>query len=146
MVAALLCSAVVAVRFSTGDIAAFAAWSSDQNPLHVDDRFASQTHFGRPVVHGVLSALAALRGSASFSSGPGREFDVEFRHAVVPDVEYRVREQRDDDELVLSMEDSGGQRVLTLRVRSGSASGPLPSSPSTTPSRSRCWSSPARSA
>lgn len=38
------------------DVEAFAALSGDRNPLHMDSEFASRTHLGRRVVHGMLVA------------------------------------------------------------------------------------------
>ena len=39
-----------------GDIQKFAEVSGDHNPLHLDDKFASQTRFGRRIAHGMLAA------------------------------------------------------------------------------------------
>jgi len=41
---------------TAADIEAFAALTGDRNPLHLDDAFARQSRFGRPVAHGVLVA------------------------------------------------------------------------------------------
>ena len=38
------------------DVRTFAAVSGDENPIHVDDEFASQTMFGKRIAHGMLSA------------------------------------------------------------------------------------------
>ncbi|MGE0267276.1 MAG: SDR family oxidoreductase [Candidatus Omnitrophota bacterium] len=38
------------------DIADFVALTGDDNPLHVDTKYAAQTSFKRPVVHGMLTA------------------------------------------------------------------------------------------
>ena len=38
------------------DLSHFIAITGDQNPLHVDERFAEQTFFGQKIVHGMLSA------------------------------------------------------------------------------------------
>jgi acyl dehydratase len=43
------------------DIAAFAAVSGDYNPLHLDEAFARDTAFGRPVAHGMLLASFVSR-------------------------------------------------------------------------------------
>jgi 3-hydroxybutyryl-CoA dehydratase len=38
------------------DIRAFADLTGDNNPVHLDDRFAKTTRFGRRIAHGMLSA------------------------------------------------------------------------------------------
>jgi len=40
--------------FSQNDFNSFAALSGDNNPIHVDPDFASKTHFGSTVAHGML--------------------------------------------------------------------------------------------
>ena len=53
------------------DVDAFAALTGDFNPLHVDQDFARQTLFQKPVVHGMLSAsfISTLIGTALPGSG-----------------------------------------------------------------------------
>lgn len=53
------------------DLEAFAKLSGDRNPLHMDENFASRTHFQRRVVHGMLVAnyVSALVGMSC--PGPG---------------------------------------------------------------------------
>ena len=46
------------------DVTNFAGLSGDFDPLHVDHEFAKQSHFGRPVAHGLLG-LAFLAGLSS---------------------------------------------------------------------------------
>jgi len=41
-------------RFTQEDFDRFAALSGDDNPIHVDPVFATQTRFGRTVCHGML--------------------------------------------------------------------------------------------
>jgi 3-oxoacyl-[acyl-carrier protein] reductase len=57
-------------RITQADVDAFAALTGDYNPLHVDQAYARRTLFGRPVVHGMLSAsfISTMIGTAL----PGR--------------------------------------------------------------------------
>jgi acyl dehydratase len=57
--------------FGQNDLDRFAALSGDDNPIHVDPEFASQTRFGRTVTHGMLlySAVCGVLGSRL--PGPG---------------------------------------------------------------------------
>src|SRR5687768_12140429 len=48
------------------DVEQFADLTGDNNPLHLDEQFASQTPFGRPIAHGLLGmSLVAGLGSRS---------------------------------------------------------------------------------
>ena len=38
------------------DVRTFAAVSGDENPIHLDEEFAANTPFKKPIVHGMLSA------------------------------------------------------------------------------------------
>jgi 3-hydroxybutyryl-CoA dehydratase len=42
--------------FTDDDVRRFVEITSDTNPLHIDDEFASRTQFGRRVLHGMLTA------------------------------------------------------------------------------------------
>jgi acyl dehydratase len=49
-------SAQVTRTFTDEDVRRFVKITGDSNPLHVDDRFAAETRFGRRIVHGMLTA------------------------------------------------------------------------------------------
>ncbi len=59
-------------RTVTGaDIEAFAAVTGDNNPVHLDEAYASTTRFGQRIAHGMLSAgyISAVLGTQL--PGPG---------------------------------------------------------------------------
>ncbi len=108
------------MRFSSDDIRAFATWSRDCNPLHVDPAFARQTFFGRPIAHGMLSVLAALE-TAGAPDVAIDSLDIEFRGAVVPDTDYRI--DATDAGTITVAPAAGGDSVLSIRTASADTSG-----------------------
>ena len=48
--------AAVERTFDEAAVRAFAELSGDFNPVHLDAAFAAKTRFGRPIVHGLLTA------------------------------------------------------------------------------------------
>ncbi len=107
------------MRFSVEDVQRFAAWSADRNLLHLDEQFARQTHFGQPIVHGVLTVLETLGYCASsLASESVRGLDVEFRNAVVVGAEHEARSERDAHDIVLTLNRTG-QLMLSVRAEVG---------------------------
>ena len=58
-------------RISERDVSAFVELTGDNNPLHVDDSFAEQTHFQKRVVHGMLGASFVSTVIGTQLPGPG---------------------------------------------------------------------------
>jgi len=48
-------SAQLSKTFTSEDVQEFARLSGDYNPIHLDDKYCSQTKFSRPIVHGMLT-------------------------------------------------------------------------------------------
>lgn len=57
--------------FRPVDVEAYARLTGDMNPLHVDAEIAARGRFGRPVVHGMLTASLFSRLLAMELPGPG---------------------------------------------------------------------------
>ncbi len=49
----------------------FAALTGDYNPLHVDEKYACQTRFGRRIAHGMLTAGLISAALGMYLPGPG---------------------------------------------------------------------------
>ena len=64
-------TASITKSFSSGDVQSFAKISGDNNPIHLDEEFASTTQFGKRLVHGILTSglISALLGMTL--PGPG---------------------------------------------------------------------------
>lgn len=58
-------------RFTEADVISFAEMTSDKNPIHLDDEFASKTRFKKRLVHGILVSglISAVLGMDT--PGPG---------------------------------------------------------------------------
>jgi acyl dehydratase len=73
--------------FSADDIAAFAALSADDNPIHLDPRAAADAGFDAPIVHGVLVLGLISRVLGTELPGPGTvllEQHLRYRRPVYP--------------------------------------------------------------
>jgi 3-hydroxybutyryl-CoA dehydratase len=57
--------ATLTKKILEADVIAFSEISEDRNPIHLDEAFASQSRFGRRVVHGILQAglISAVLGN-----------------------------------------------------------------------------------
>jgi acyl dehydratase len=57
--------------FSRRDVDRFAEISGDHNPIHLDEEFAASSRFGRPIVHGMLTAGLISGVLGTELPGPG---------------------------------------------------------------------------
>ncbi|MEY2470255.1 MAG: 3-oxoacyl-[acyl-carrier protein] reductase, partial [Actinomycetota bacterium] len=64
-------SATLERLVSAADVDDFAALTGDNNPLHVDDAYASEVGMGRRVVHGMLTAGFVSTVIGTMLPGPG---------------------------------------------------------------------------
>lgn len=67
------------------DIRAFAQASGDQNPVHLDDDYASRTPFGKRIAHGMLTASLISSILGNDLPGPGTIYlgqDLKFKAPV----------------------------------------------------------------
>lgn len=92
------------VRFDRDLADLFREASADQNPLHIDERYARRTAFGEPVVYGVLGALVALSGLDPQPARRLASVSVRFPAPILFDRDY----QRE------VVEDSWGRAVVRL--------------------------------
>ncbi|VTT85840.1 MaoC family protein [Halorubrum sp. DM2] len=117
-------TATHAVSITDETIETFAALSGDENPIHVDDEYATETMFGGRVAHGILSAavvsgaLARLSGDIVYLSQ-----DLSFENPVFPGetVEATVRVTDDLGGDRLAVETTATVPERDERVLSGEA-------------------------
>jgi len=57
--------------FSHEDVVLFAEVSGDHNPIHLNEEYAADTRFGRPIVHGILTAGLVSSVLGNELPGPG---------------------------------------------------------------------------
>jgi FkbH-like protein len=107
------------MRFSREQIHRFGEWSGDRNPLHLNPEFARETHFGRPIAHGVLTVLEGVAAALPDErSGGVTSLDLEFRSAVEPGDEYDATVAGNGTSRVVSLH-AAGAVALTARVELG---------------------------
>ena len=63
--------ASVQKTFTAADVTAFAGISLDVNPIHMSDKYAEATIFGKRIVHGILTSGLISAVLANKLPGPG---------------------------------------------------------------------------
>ena len=123
------------MRVTQSDIQAFADWSRDRNPLHVDPAFAQRTFFGGSIAHGMLSVVvAAAEGERTRSATP-TSLEIEFKGAIRPDALYHV-DIADQGTAIERAVRSPEGTLLTIRGGADAAPAPIDASWLATPSPS----------
>lgn len=109
--------------FTEADVAAFAEISLDNNPIHLSDKYAKDTVFGRRVVHGMLTAGLISAVIANRLPGPGSIYlgqELRFTAPVFPGdtvtAQVEITELRQDKKIVklsTTCVNQHGQAVIT---------------------------------
>jgi acyl dehydratase len=77
--------------FTQEDVIAFANVTGDDNPVHLDEGFAAQTPFRKPIMHGFLSGSVFSRVFGTVFPGPGSIYlsqEMNFRRPMYVGQEY----------------------------------------------------------
>ena len=79
------------VTYTQEGVIAFAEITGDKNPIHLDPEFAAKTPFGRPIVHGFLSAAVFSKVFGMLFPGQGTIYlsqEMSFRAPVFAGEKY----------------------------------------------------------
>ncbi len=82
------------VTLSQQQVIAFAELSGDKNPVHIDEKFAAETSFKKPIVHGIFSAAIFSRLLGTIFPGEGSIYlgqTLQFKRPVYPGEAYTAR-------------------------------------------------------
>ncbi|HEV8117959.1 MAG TPA: MaoC family dehydratase [Thermoanaerobaculia bacterium] len=122
-------TASVTKTFTDEDIRRFIQICGDTNPLHVDDRFAAGSQFGRRIVHGTMTASLFSTLMGTLLPGTGaiyRELSIRFlRPVFVGDTvtaRFRVRSvnrAKHRLEIEAWIENENGERVVEGTCEAG---------------------------
>jgi NAD(P)-dependent dehydrogenase (short-subunit alcohol dehydrogenase family)/acyl dehydratase len=115
------------IRLTNEQLLRFAESSGDRNPLHIDERFARRTPYGRRIAHGALVATAALGSANEEALLHATALELQFKKPVVPDEEYTVGVVETSEDKVRIDVVGGGHIALSVEVTVDHAAVPLPS-------------------
>lgn len=80
-----------AFHITQQQVNAFAELTGDSNPLHLDETFAAQTPFKKPIIHGFLSGSVFSKVFGMEFPGPGSVYlaqSMEFLRPMYPGQDY----------------------------------------------------------
>ena len=115
--------ASVQKTFTAADVTAFAGISLDVNPIHMSDKYAQSTIFGKRIVHGILTSGLISAVLANKLPGPGTIYlgqELKFTSPVYlgDDItaEVEIVELREDKKIVklsTTCTNQDGKKVIT---------------------------------
>lgn len=82
-----------AFSFTQDDVVKFAEVTGDNNPIHLDAGYASQTPFSQPIMHGFLAGSIFSKVFGTMFPGEGSIYmkqTMEFRRPMFVDKEYEA--------------------------------------------------------
>jgi len=82
------------IQFNQSEVNTFAQITGDNNPIHLDADFAAKTIFGKPIVHGFLSASVFSMVFGTKFPGEGTIYlyqDMKFLSPVFVDQPYKAK-------------------------------------------------------
>ncbi len=77
--------------YTQEEVELFAKVTGDNNPIHIDAEFAKNTPFGRPIMHGFLSAAVFSKVFGTLFPGEGTIYmsqEMKFRAPMFVDTKY----------------------------------------------------------
>lgn len=81
-------------RFSQDQVVHFADVTGDHNAVHLDADYASQTRFGRPIIHGFLAGSVFSKVFGTLFPGEGTIYlrqEMDFRRPMFVEEDYVAR-------------------------------------------------------
>ena len=79
--------------FSQKQVNEFSEITGDNNPIHINEEYAAQTAFKKPILHGMLGACIFSKVFGTIFPGPKSIYlsqSLEFKRPLFPDETYRA--------------------------------------------------------
>jgi len=80
-------------KFSQDDVVAFSRLTGDNNPIHLDEDYAANSPFKKPIIHGMLGASVFSKVLGTLFPGKGTIYlsqELEFKRPMFVDIEYKA--------------------------------------------------------
>jgi len=115
------------VRFTQANVNKFAEISGDNNPIHIDEEYASKTPFGKPIVHGFFAGAVFSKVFGTQWPGEGTIYlfqEMSFRAPVFVEQDYvakfsviEVDEEKHRGVVECILETSDGKVAITGKAK-----------------------------